>query len=84
MDAIKLDGNEFSEHYERMVRYGVTPKNARHTVGRKILTVNTLILDEDGLYDPSDFNDRLLLGMKGTISEAELHILRARLQGLLP
>ena len=42
---------------------------------------NTLILDEDGLYDPSQFNDRLLLGLKGTMSEAELHFLRARLQG---
>jgi len=41
----------------------------------------TLILDEDGLYDPVTFNDRLLLGMKGTMSEAELHILRARLRG---
>src|ERR1700681_3860577 len=40
-----------------------------------------LILDEDGLYDPSQFNDRLLLGLKGTFSEAELHILRARLRG---
>jgi len=42
---------------------------------------NTLILDEDGLYDPSHFNDRLLLGMKGTMSEAELHVLKARLIG---
>jgi DNA invertase Pin-like site-specific DNA recombinase len=42
---------------------------------------NTLILDEDGVYDPSHFNDRLLLGLKGTMSEAELHVLRARLQG---
>jgi DNA invertase Pin-like site-specific DNA recombinase len=42
---------------------------------------NTLILDEDGLYDPSQFNDRLLLGLKGTMSEAELHVLRARLIG---
>jgi DNA invertase Pin-like site-specific DNA recombinase len=41
----------------------------------------TLILDEDGLYDPSTFNDRLLLGLKGTMSEAELHVLRARLRG---
>ena len=41
----------------------------------------TLILDEDGLYDPTDFNDRLLLGLKGTMSEAELHLLRARLRG---
>lgn len=42
---------------------------------------NTLILDEDGLYDPAHFNDRLLLGLKGTMSEAELHLLRARLIG---
>src|SRR5207253_8867788 len=41
----------------------------------------TLILDEEGLYDPSTFNDRLLLGLKGTMSEAELFVLRARLQG---
>jgi DNA invertase Pin-like site-specific DNA recombinase len=42
---------------------------------------DTLILDEDGIYDPSHFNDRLLLGLKGTMSEAELHLLRARLLG---
>jgi DNA invertase Pin-like site-specific DNA recombinase len=41
----------------------------------------TLILDEDGLYDPATFNDRLLLGLKGTMSEAELYMIRARLQG---
>ena len=41
----------------------------------------TLTLDEDGFYDPSHFNDRLLLGLKGTMSEAELHVLRMRLQG---
>ena len=42
---------------------------------------DTLILDEDGLYDPAHFNDRLLLGLKGSFSEAELHVLRARLRG---
>jgi DNA invertase Pin-like site-specific DNA recombinase len=42
---------------------------------------STLICDEDGLYDPAAINDRLLLGLKGTISEAELHFIRARLQG---
>jgi len=42
---------------------------------------DTLILDEDGLYDPTSFNDRLLLGMKGQMSEAELHFLRTRLRG---
>jgi DNA invertase Pin-like site-specific DNA recombinase len=41
----------------------------------------TLILDEDGLYDPCSFNDRLVLGLKGTMSEAELHQIRARLTG---
>jgi len=42
---------------------------------------DTLIADADGIYHPALFNDRLLLGMKGTMSEAELHILRARLDG---
>lgn len=42
---------------------------------------DTLILDEDGVYNPADFNDRLLLGLKGTMSEAELHVLRARMLG---
>lgn len=42
---------------------------------------DTLILDEDGVYDPSHFNDRLLLGLKGTMSEAEIHFMRARLRG---
>lgn len=41
----------------------------------------TLILDEDGIYDPSYFNDRLLLGLKGTMSEAELHMIKERLRG---
>ena len=40
-----------------------------------------LILDEDGIYDPANFNDRLLLGLKGTMSEAELHFLKARMRG---
>src|SRR4029077_21141029 len=42
---------------------------------------NTLIGDADGLYHPALFNDRLLLGLKGTMSEAELYVLRARLNG---
>jgi DNA invertase Pin-like site-specific DNA recombinase len=42
---------------------------------------DTLILDEDGVYDPTNFNDRLLLGLKGAMSEAELHVLKARLRG---
>lgn len=47
---------------------------------RSARLTDTLILDEDGIYDPAHFNDQLLLGLKGTMSEAELHILRARLQ----
>jgi DNA invertase Pin-like site-specific DNA recombinase len=42
---------------------------------------DTLILDEDGIYNPTHFNDRLLLGLKGTMSEAELHLIRSRMQG---
>jgi DNA invertase Pin-like site-specific DNA recombinase len=38
----------------------------------------TLIADSDGIYSPQDFNDRLLLGLKGTMSEAELHLIRSR------
>ncbi|CAG0902726.1 unnamed protein product [Cyprideis torosa] len=41
----------------------------------------TAVIDEDGCYDPADFNDALLLGLKGTLAQAELHFLRARLQG---
>jgi DNA invertase Pin-like site-specific DNA recombinase len=41
----------------------------------------TLILDEDGLYEPAAFNDRLLLGLKGELSQAELHFLKARMRG---
>ncbi len=41
---------------------------------------DVLIADEDGIYDPSDFNDRLLLGLKGTISEVELYQIRARME----
>lgn len=44
---------------------------------------DTLILDEDGLYDASNFNDRLLLGLKGAMSEAELHVMQARMRGSL-
>jgi DNA invertase Pin-like site-specific DNA recombinase len=42
---------------------------------------DTLVIDEDGCYNPADFNDGLVLGMKGTFAQAELHIIRARLHG---
>lgn len=41
----------------------------------------TLIVDEDGVYDPTQYNDRLLLGLKGTLSEAELHFIKQRMMG---
>ena len=52
-----------------------------HALLRLCAFNNTLICDEDGLYDPATINDRLLLGLKGTMSEAELYFIRARLQG---
>jgi DNA invertase Pin-like site-specific DNA recombinase len=42
---------------------------------------STLVIDEDGCYNPADFNDGLLLGLKGTMAQAELHLLRGRLLG---
>jgi DNA invertase Pin-like site-specific DNA recombinase len=42
---------------------------------------DTLVIDEDGCYNPAEFNDGLVLGMKGTFAQAELHIIRARLHG---
>jgi len=42
---------------------------------------NTLILDEDGIYDPGQINDRLVLGLKGTLSGVEIHVLRSRMRG---
>jgi DNA invertase Pin-like site-specific DNA recombinase len=52
-----------------------------HRLLRLCALTQTLVIDEDGCYDPSDFNDGLLLGLKGTMAQAELHFLRARLLG---
>jgi DNA invertase Pin-like site-specific DNA recombinase len=54
-----------------------------HRVIELCAVFQTLIADEDGIYDPQDPNDRLLLGVKGTLFAAELHILRARMRGNL-
>ena len=54
-----------------------------HRVIELCAVFRTLIADEDGIYDPQDPNDRLLLGVKGTLFAAELHILRARMRGNL-
>jgi DNA invertase Pin-like site-specific DNA recombinase/DNA-binding transcriptional MerR regulator len=54
-----------------------------HTLLELCAIYQTLLADADGLYDPANYNDRLLLGLKGTMSEAELHILKARMhQGM--
>ena len=54
-----------------------------HTLLELCAIYQTLLADADGLYDPADHNDRLLLGLKGTMSEAELHILKTRMhQGM--
>lgn len=52
-----------------------------HRVIELCAVFETLIADEDGIYDPRDPNDRLVLGLKGTLFSAELHILRARMRG---
>jgi DNA invertase Pin-like site-specific DNA recombinase len=54
-----------------------------HRVIELCAVFDTLIADEDGCYDPRDPNDRLLLGLKGTLFAAELHILHARMRGNL-
>src|ERR1700678_2972503 len=85
------------EGFQRLVRYGglgragivmglevsrLARNNADwHRLLEICALADTLILDEDGVYDPASFNDRLLLGLKGTMSEAELHVIKARLRG---
>jgi hypothetical protein len=57
------------------------PRNSVDWQQLLLCATDTLILDEESIYDPSAFNDRLLLGLKGTMSEAELHLLRSRMRG---
>lgn len=52
-----------------------------HRLLELCVVTHTLVIDADGCYDPGDFNDGLLLGLKGTMAQAELHFLRGRLQG---
>src|SRR5271168_1567168 len=66
-----------SEHFP--VRRSVAPHFCPLTICQVMWC--TTLLDEEGIYNPAAFNDRLLLGLKGTMSEAELHLLRSRLRG---
>ena len=56
----------------------------RHRLLEPCALTNTLVIDADGCYDPADFNEGLLLGLKGTMAQAELHFLRGRLLGGKP
>src|SRR6266566_4347429 len=61
---------------------GAPPSNPDwHRLLELCAITSTLVIDEDGCYDPAEFNDGLVLGMKGTFAQAELHIIRARLHG---
>ena len=64
---------------KRFDRIGLTKD--WHRLLELCAVTKTLVFDGDGCYDPSDFNDSLVLGMKGTFAQAELHIIRARLHG---
>lgn len=55
--------------------------SAWHRLLEICAVMNTLVLDQDGLYDTKQFNDRLLLGLKAAMSEAELHVIRERMRG---
>ena len=77
--ALKKAGIIFGLEVSRLARNN---KDWNQLLGLCSLTA-TLIADTDGIYDPSSFNDRLLLGLKGTMSEAELYMIKSRmLQGL--
>src|SRR6516164_11710057 len=83
--AAKVTGAHLARTAYLYVRQSTLRQVLNNTDWHRLLEIcsmsGTLICDEDGLYDPTDFNDRLLLGLKGTMSEAELHFIRARLIG---
>jgi DNA invertase Pin-like site-specific DNA recombinase len=77
MTEVGLDhvGAIFGREFSRLVRSCLEIQRLMDVCA----VFGTLIVDEDGVYDPSNYNDRLLLGLKGAISEAELHILKQRM-----
>ena len=79
LQQLGVNAYRFSLNWPRILPGGTGTPNPRG-----IAYYRTLIADLDGLYDPAQYNDRLLLGLKGTMSEAELHVLKQRLhQGQL-
>jgi DNA invertase Pin-like site-specific DNA recombinase len=70
-------GAIFSLEASRLAR----SNQAWHRLLELCAITDTLVIDEDGVYHPGEFNDGLVLGMKGTFAQAELHIIRARLHG---
>ena len=75
--AMGLVGAIFSLEASRLAR----SNQDWHRLLELCAITGTLVIDEDGCYNPADFNDSLILGMKGTFAQAELHIIRARLHG---
>src|SRR2546426_7172143 len=81
----KLVGEVAMDHVGLVIGLEVSRLARNSSDWHRLLEISaltdTMILDEDGLYDPAHFNDRLLLGLKGTMSEAELHVMQSRLRG---
>jgi DNA invertase Pin-like site-specific DNA recombinase len=79
MKAILLGnvGAVFSLEASRLAR----DSSDWHLLVKLCVTRNTLIIDEVGIHNPRVFNDRLLLSIKGTLSDAELHLIASRLNG---
>jgi Site-specific recombinases, DNA invertase Pin homologs len=75
--AMGLVGAVFALEVSRLARSNLD----WHRLLELCALTHTLVIDADGCYDPADFNDGLLLGLKGTMAQAELHFLRGRLQG---
>jgi DNA invertase Pin-like site-specific DNA recombinase len=75
--AMGLVGAVFALEVSRLARSNLD----WHRLLELCALTHTLVIDADGCYDPADFNDGLLLGLKGTMAQAELHFLHGRLQG---
>ena len=77
LDHVGITRHWFSADWPARTRTG-------SATDRTLCDLRTLLADHDGLYDPTAYNDRLLLGLRGMMSEAELHILQGRMYEALP